>query len=83
MKKIYESPLSGWSESAERIHVYAIENDEEYWKLQDMTHEEKCEYFDVCNQSGCYIAPGALYHTYSFHVHSNHVVIREYVAYNV
>lgn len=83
MKKIYESPLNGWDESAERIHLYALDNDEEYLALEDMTYEEKCEYFDVCCQSGCYVAPGALYRTYSFCVHSNHAVIIEYVAYNV
>lgn len=83
MKKIYESPLNGWDESAERLHVYALESEEEYWDLKEMSHVEKCEYFDVCDDSGYYVAPGAIYHTYAFHIHSNHAVVREYVAYNV
>ena len=83
MKKICESPFNGWGESAERIYVYALRSEDERDYLNEMSHEERCEYFDVCDQSGYYVAPGALYHTYAFHIHSNHVVVREYVAYNV
>lgn len=83
MKKIYESPLNGYGESAERIYVYALENDDEYYHLSDMTHEEKCEYFGVFDQSDYLVHPGAIYHTYAFHLHSHHVIMREYVGYNV
>ena len=43
MKMIYESPLNGWDESAERVYLYALEDDEEYWMFSEMTFEEKCD----------------------------------------
>ena len=83
MKKIYESPLNGWSESAERIHVYALENNDEYWTLKEMQHEERCEFFDVFDEFDHEVMPGAMYKTYSFDFSSNHVIMYETVAYNV
>lgn len=83
MKKIYESPLNGWDESAERIRIYELENVDEFWELYDMTFEEKCEYFNVFDQTGYFVAPGALYHTYEFHITRKHVTVTETIAYNV
>ena len=83
MKKIYESPLNGWDESAERIHVYALESNDEYWDVSGMTHQDKCEYFDVEEATGYNVAPGALYKMYEFDVSGTHVIMRETVAYNV
>lgn len=83
MKKIYESPLNGWDESAERVHVYALESDNEYWELKEMTHKERCDYFGVFDDTGYDVMPGALYHTYSFDFGSNHIIMYETVAYNV
>lgn len=83
MKKIYESPLNGWNESAERIHIYAMESDDEYWDCSNMNFSELCRYFDVFDESGCDVLPGVMYHVYSFDVTSNHVVMTETVAYNV
>ena len=83
MKRIYESPLNGWDESAERVYVYALENDEEYWELQEMTFAEKCEYFGVFDQTSYFVMPGAQYHTYKFEITCNHVIMFETVAYNV
>jgi len=83
MKKVYESPLNGWDESAERIRVYALESDDEYWDFEDMTHEERCEYFNVFDQTGYDVMPGAIYKTYDFNLTSNHIIMRETVAYNV
>ena len=83
MKKIYESPLNGWDESAERIHVYALENDDEYWALKEMTHKERCDWFDVFDEFDYEVAPGAMYKTYSFDFSSNYVIMHETVAYNV
>lgn len=83
MKKIYESPLNGWDESAERIHVYELESGDEFWELHDMTFEEKCKYFGVVDQTGYFVMPGAKYHTYSFAVGRKHVIMTETVAYNV
>ena len=47
MKKIFESQWKSWDEYAEKVHAYEMENDDEYWAFEDMTHEEKCEYFNV------------------------------------
>ena len=43
MKKIYESPLHGWDESAERVYMYELDDADEFWELTDMTFDEKCE----------------------------------------
>ena len=40
MKHIYTSPLCGWDESADRIYVYELENDEEYWDFREMSFEK-------------------------------------------
>ena len=83
MKKIYESQLNGWDESAERIYVYALESDEEYWEIDDMTFEEKCRYFDVFEEPSYAVMPGGLYHRYEFELTSNHVIVSERISYNV
>jgi hypothetical protein len=84
MKKIYESPLNGWDESATRVHVYAIENDEEYWNFSDMSFWERCDYFGVHDDGGAFcVAPGALYHSYEFDYTTHHIIMHETVAYNV
>lgn len=83
MKKIYESPLHGWDESAERICVYELEDSDEFWELHEMTFEEKCEFFGVFDQTGHFVMPGAQYSTYEFKVTRKHVMVMETVAYNV
>lgn len=83
MKMIYESPLNGWDESAERIYVYALESDDEYWELEEMTFDQKCECFGVHEEPSYAVIPGGLYHRYNFDVTSNHVIMRERIACNV
>ena len=83
MQKIYESPLNGWDESAERIYVYELESSDEFWDFYDMSFEEKCQYFGVFDQTGYFVEPGAKYYTYSFAVERKHVIMIETVAYNV
>ena len=83
MKMIYESPLNGWDESAERVYVYAFEDSDEYWKFSEMTFEEKCDFFRVWDQTGHCILPGAPYYTYEFKVTRKHIMMIETVAYNV
>lgn len=83
MKKIYESPLNGCNESAERIHVYALESDDELWEIEEMSHEDRCNYFDVFDETGCHVLPGAVYHTYEFNITKNHIIVTETVAFNV
>lgn len=83
MKKIYESPLNGLDESAERIHIYAIEEEDEWWECYAMTEKELREYFDVYEEPSHAVAPGGLYHRYDFEITSTHVIIVEKVALNV
>ena len=82
MKKIYESPLNGWNESAERIHIYAFESEEEYLDVKEMSNYELQEHFGMYNP-GYEVRPGAMYFVHEFHITNNHVVITEFVAYNV
>lgn len=83
MKKIFESQWNSWDETAEKIHVYEMESDQEYWDFEDMSYEEKCQYFNVFDQSGYYVRPGAEYYTYAFDYTTHHVVMYERCALNV
>lgn len=83
MKKIYESPLNSWDESAEKIHIFALENDDEYWELESMSFEEKCEYFGVRESMGWSVAPGAVGYSYDFIVKGYHVIMIETSTLNV
>lgn len=81
MKKIFESELHGWDESAERVHVYELENEDEYEAIEEMSHWQRCELFNVSEEWN--VMPGAMYHRYYFHLGGNHIVMTEHVAYNV
>lgn len=84
MKLLYTSPLCGFDESAERIYVYEFENEDEFWELNDMTFEEKCELFGVYEEPDYAILPGGVYHRYDFHLLSDcHMVVSEISAVNV
>lgn len=83
MKKIYESPLNGWDESAERVHVYALDENDDWYEFKTMTDEELCEYFGVREEPDYAVAPGGLYHRYIFEITGNHVVVIETLALNV
>lgn len=83
MQKIYESPLNGWDESAEQLHIYALDDVDEFWKFYEMTFEERCKYFGVVDQTGSFVMPGAKYYTYSFELTRKHIIVTETVAYNV
>ena len=81
MKKIYESELNGWDESASKVHVYALESDEEFWKIDEMNFNERCDMCNVCEEHG--VMPGAMYHRYSFNLSGNHFIMTETIALNV
>lgn len=83
MKLVYTSPLCGYGESAECVHVYEFENEDEFWELNDMTFEEKCELFGVYEEPDYAVPPGGLYHRYDFHLSGCHVIVSEGIAYNV
>ena len=84
MKKIFESKyytIDG--EDAEKVYVFKLDNDDEYWQLSNMSFEEKCEYFDVHYISSFGVAPGNVYYSYVFDIGLNHAVMYERTSYNV
>lgn len=82
MKKIFESELNSTDYyRAEKVYVYALEDNDEFWELTDMEHEELCDYFDVYEECG--VLPGAPFHRYDFDLHGDHVIMVETIAYNV
>ena len=83
MKKIFESEWNSWNEYASKVHVFELENDDEYWELESMSYEEKCEYFGVREVTGWSVAPGAIGYTYGFSVKSHHVIMIESASLNV
>lgn len=86
MKKIFTSDYHNHDKnyaSMERVVVYQIENEDEYWDFSNMTHEERCNLFDVFDEGRYYVAPGARYYTYSFDYSPNHIVVYERVSMNV
>jgi hypothetical protein len=85
VKKIFESHANGWDEVAEIVHIYTLEEQDDnlYYQFEDMSHEEKCELFDVFDESGYYVAPGAIYKTYSFSYTAHHIIMYEKIHMNV
>lgn len=82
MKKIFESELNSTDYySAEKVYVYALENNDEFGELTDMEDEELCEYFGVYEEHG--VLPGAPFHRYDFNLHCDHIIMVETIAYNV
>ena len=83
MKKIFESEWNSWDESAEKIHIFELENDDEFWMLEDMSFEERCDHFGVRESMGWSVAPGAVGYSYSFIVKNYHVIMIETGTLNV
>lgn len=81
MKKIFESEYNGFDESATKVHVYALESDEECAELDEMNINELFDVFGVGEEHG--VMPGALYHRYEFHLEGNHMIMYETIALNV
>ena len=86
MKHIYTSPINGFDESGEVIHIYALESEDEYWHLLEykdewpelLPYEANSDFVDDVNPM-----PGAIYHRYAADLTGNHLIIKEYIAYNV
>ena len=81
MNKIYESPLHGYGESGESVHIYEISN-EEWWEIDKMNHDEKCELIGVVDESKYpyAIIPGSQYTSYDFDLASNHFIVYEIIS---
>ncbi len=84
LTKLYESDLHGENESASKIYLFRINDAETYEELKGMKHEELCGLFNVFDESGYEVMPGALYHTYDFSIIPYEAVVMvETIAYNV
>lgn len=81
MKKIFESKLNECGDSAERIYVYAFDDEDEWWEFIDMSYKDKCRYFEIYEHGE--VAPGKRYYCYDFEVTSAHLIMSEQIAYNV
>lgn len=84
LTKLYESDLHGENESASKIYLYRINDAETYKELEEMTHDELCKLFNVFDESGYEVMPGALYHAYGFSIIPYEAVVMvETITYNV
>lgn len=83
MKKIFESEFNGFDdgESVTKVCVFELENVDEFWELDEMDSEEKCDFFGVHNTYN--VAPGARFYEYDFEVSRHHVIMYETISLNV
>lgn len=83
MKKIFESEFNGFDdgESVTRVHVYELDNVDEFWKFEHMNFDKKCNYFGVRNYYN--VAPGARFYTYEFDVSRHHIIMYETISLNI
>ena len=82
MTKIYETPINGYNENGEILHIYQFDDDTEFMEWDEMSHDEKEETIGVKSEYGC-VMPGARFTTYSFIVTEFHLIIQENISYNV
>lgn len=83
MKKLFESGYLGYNESATKVAVYEFESEKECLDFYGMSHSERCSYFDVFDEWGYEVVPGASYHTYSFDISDGILVMSDRYALNV
>lgn len=83
MKKIFESGWVAQGETADKIHVFQFESEDEFWEFEAMNHIGRCDYFGVFDQALYEVAPGALYYTYRFDSNISFVIMYETQGFNV
>lgn len=83
MKKLFESNYSGFDESATKVTIYEFESEEECQEFYEMEYSERCSYFNVFDESGYEVMPGASYHTYDFSITGGILVMFDRIALNV
>ena len=83
MKKVFESELRGFDESACKIFVYELEDEVEQKELYEMEHEELCSLFNVFDEGRYEMPPGERYSTYYFDFAGGYLIMTETVALNV
>ena len=86
MQKLYESELHGQDESATKITVFLVEDWVMFNEIYDMSHEERCELFNVTDESlyPYAVMPGAQYSSYSFTlIYPCYLIFEETISLNV
>lgn len=83
MKKLFESNRYGFDESATAVQVFSFDSPEEASEFYEMSHDERCSYFNVFDESGYEVLPGGFYHTYNFEMSSGILVMYDVLALNV
>ncbi len=83
MRLIYESPLCGFYESAERIFVYEPSDENEVQDFEEMSYEEKCACCGVTESDPWATLPGGTGYTYRFETTQNHIIVCEILTLDV
>ncbi|MBP5461997.1 MAG: hypothetical protein J6Y20_07725 [Lachnospiraceae bacterium] len=83
MRKVFESGLRGFSESASKIYVYEFDDEYEAEEFYNLEHDERCGVMGVFDERGYDVMPGALYHGYDFSCTDGFLVMTETSALNV
>ena len=82
MKKLYTSPIASEDERGYEVTLYELTEEEWYYFTNFSEHDFE-EYFGLYSEDGCVI-PGAIYHTYEFHIVSlHHLIIVHRLALNI
>ena len=83
VKKLYESEYRGFDESATKVTVYEFDSEEERDEFYELEHQERCSCFNVFDESGYEVSPGASYHTYYFEISNGILVMHDVLSLNV
>lgn len=84
MKKLFASDYVGFDESATKATLYSFDSEEECKEFLELSHDERCQVFNVFDESGNYgVPPGAAYHTYEFAVMDGMLTMYDTLALNV
>lgn len=84
MKKLFVSDYVGFDESATKATLYSFDSEEEYREFLELSHDERCQVFNVFDESDNYgVLPGAAYHTYEFAVVGGILTMYDTLALNV
>lgn len=84
MKKLFVSDYVGFDESATKAAMYSFDSEEECKEFLELSHDERCQVFNVFDESDNYGAlPGAAYHIYEFVVVGGILTMYDTLALNV
>lgn len=85
MKLVFESDYCGYDEYATKVSVFEFDDGDEADRFWNASFDERCEIMDVFDgvHYSYSIAPGALYHSYSFEVYDGYLVQFDRIAMNV